>query len=48
MPALDSAQVSFADRMGGSKIIEVPITLDADAFAGGKSLRIVLNLKLSN
>jgi signal recognition particle receptor subunit beta len=46
--ASETSQFGFASRLANAKIIEVPITLDADALADGKTIRIVLNLKVAH
>ena len=38
---------AFKPLSGGTRTIEVPVTLDADLLEEGQSVRIILNLKLS-
>jgi len=37
----------FGGRATDAKVLEVPITLDADALEDGKTIRVVLNLTVS-
>jgi signal recognition particle receptor subunit beta len=41
-----SSVAPFGGPISNAKVLEVPITLDADALADGKTIRIVLNLQM--
>jgi hypothetical protein len=40
------ATTAFQPLAGGSRTIEVPVSVDADLLADGKTLRLVLNLRM--
>ena len=42
---VESQTASFNTPPSDAKILEIPVTIDAEALASGKTIRIVLNLR---